>query len=96
MVVIGLLTRGADNFYGRLIDRLGDRNFLQIKVHDDWTWNGQDIFRERLQVPVSCDTYFSFVTLARRDPDLGEPPCSDCVAYLGRQPRPFLNPNEAA
>lgn len=87
MVMVGLLTRGADNFYGRLIDQLGDRNFLQIRAHN-WTWNGRDIIREQLQIPSDCPAYFSFCTIARSDPDKGQPPCPDCVKYRGRKPLP--------
>ena len=84
MIAVGLLTQGADNFYGRLIEKLGQRNFLQVKVDPDYTWNGRDVFREQLQIPASCDAYFSFVTIARKDPDDGEPPCPDCRTFLGR------------
>src|SRR6185369_17616789 len=51
MLSVGLLTRGSDNRYGRLIDQLGDRNFLQIKVDPTFGWNGHDHFRELLQIP---------------------------------------------
>lgn len=85
MIAVGLLTRGANNFYGRLIDQLGDRNFLQIKVHD-WTWRGRDIVREQLWIAEDCDAFFAWNTAARRDPDRGEPPCPDCVRFLGRRP----------
>ncbi len=88
MIVVGLLTLGVDNQYGRMIDRLikTQRNFLQVKIDPDWNWKGRDIFREQLQIPADCPAYFSFVTIARCDPDHGEPPCPDCVKYLGRQP----------
>jgi len=89
MIALGLLTRGAKNFYGRLIDQLGDHNFIHVKVHD-WTWNGRDIVREQLRVPADCDTFFAWNTAARRDPDGGEPPCPDCVRFLGRGPRPAI------
>lgn len=86
MVALGLLTRGAGNVYGRLIERLGERNFLQLKVDPDYAWQGRDVFREQLRIPPDCDAYCSFVTVARRDPDAGEPPCPDCVRFLGRGP----------
>ena len=50
MIAVGLLTRGAENDYGRLLDDLGDRQMLQVKVSPDWTFQGRDIFREQLQV----------------------------------------------
>ena len=80
MVAIGLLTRGAPNFYGQLIDQLAARNFLHVKVHD-WTWNGRDIIREQLCIPEDCDTFFTWNTAARRDPDGGQPPCPDCTTF---------------
>lgn len=86
MIVLGLLCRGADNFYGRLITQLGDRNFIHVKTHD-WTWNGRDIIREQLRIPADCDSFFSWNAAARRDPDHGDPPCPDCVRFLGRLPR---------
>ena len=85
MIGIGLLTRGADNRFGRLIDQLGDRNFLQIKIDPEFAWNGRDIFREQLGIPADRDTYFSFVTIARRDPDGGRLPCPDCEQYRGHR-----------
>lgn len=84
MVALGLLTRGADNRYGRLIDLLGDRNFLQIKIDPSWTLRGHDIVREQLGIGDRCDTYFAWNTIVRRDPDEGEPPCPDCKRFLGR------------
>ena len=50
MIAFGLLTQGAANRYGRLIDQLGDRQFLQIKIDSTWDWNGRDIVREKLQI----------------------------------------------
>lgn len=85
MIAVGLLTRGADNRYGRLIDQLGDRNFLQIKIDPTFGWNGRDLFRELLQIPEDNDAYFSFVTVARRDPDRGSLPCPDCERFRGHR-----------
>jgi hypothetical protein len=84
MLSIGLLTRGASDFYGRLIDQLGDRNFLQIKIDPEWKWGGRDVIGEHLGIDVKCPAYFSFVTIARRDPTGGQPPCPDCIKFLGR------------
>jgi hypothetical protein len=85
MLAVGLLTRGADNRFGKLIDQLGDRNFLQIKLDPSFAWNGRDIFREQLSIPDDCDRYFSFVTIARRDPDRGQLPCPDCERFRGHR-----------
>lgn len=84
MLAVGLLTRGADNRFGRLIDQLGDRNFLQAKIDPLWTFGGRDVIREQLGIPDDRDTYFSFCTVARRDPDGGMPPCPDCVRFRKR------------
>lgn len=92
MIVLGLLCRGADNFYGRLIGQLADRNFIHVKTHD-WTWNGRDIIREQLQIPDGCDAFFTWNAAARRDPDHGEPPCPDCVRFLGRVPQSTPEPS---
>lgn len=98
-LAIGLLTRGADNRFGRLIDRLGDRNFLQVKTDPDWTFAGRDIIREQLRIPDECDTYFSWNAIARRDPDAGQLPCPDCEKYRGHRfamvdAKPVRNPPE--
>jgi ThiF family len=87
MLAVGLLTRGSPNRYGRLIDQLGDRNFLQVTIDPTWTIGGRDIVREQLQIPGACAAYAGFCTIARSDPDRGEPPCPDCVRFRGRQPR---------
>ncbi len=84
MIALGLLTRGADNRYGRLIDQLGDRNFLQVKLDPSWTLRGRDVVRDQLGIADGCETYFAWNTIARRDPDGGQPPCPDCVKYRGR------------
>ena len=47
MIVLGLLTRGADNRYGKLIEQLGDRNFLQIKIDPAWHAVGAVAFAQR-------------------------------------------------
>lgn len=86
MISLGQLTRGADNRFGRLIDQLGDRNFLQVKIDPTWDLRGHDVVREQLGIADNCDAYFAWNTIARRDPDGGQPPCPDCVKYLGRMP----------
>ncbi len=77
-LALGLLTQGADNRFGRLVDQLGDRQFLQVKLDPTWTLQGRDVVREQLNIPVWVDTYFAWNTIARRDPDQGEPRCPDC------------------
>ncbi len=85
-LAIGLLTRGSDNRFGRLIEQLGDRNFLQVKIDPTWTWNGRDVVREQLGIAEETDTFFAWNTIVRREPTLGEPPCPVCVKYRGRVP----------
>ena len=80
MIAVGLLTRGSDNRYGRLIDRLGDRNFLQVKIDPDFGWEGEDFFARELGIPAGTDAYFGCVAIARRNPDPGGD-CPDCVRY---------------
>jgi proteasome lid subunit RPN8/RPN11 len=84
MIALGLLTAGADNGYGRLIEQLGDRNFVQLKISPEWTFGGRDIFRDHLGIADDCPTYFNWLALARRDPTGGHPPCPDCQSILGR------------
>jgi hypothetical protein len=80
MIALGLLTPGAANRYGRLIDQLGDRQFLQMKIDPGWSWNGRDIVHEQLQIPAGTDTYLSYCSIVRRDPDPGGQ-CPDCVRF---------------
>lgn len=85
-VVVALLTAGADNRFGRLLQQLGDRQCLQIKLDPDWSLGGRDVVREGLGIPAGADGYFSFCTVARRDPDPGGL-CPDCQKYrLGMPP----------
>ena len=80
-LVLGLLTRGAENRYGRLIEKLGDRNFLHVKLDPEYRWNGRDVIREQLGIPEDNDRFFAWNIAARRDPDGGQPPCPDCVEF---------------
>lgn len=82
MIALGLLTTGEGNRYGSLLKTLGERNFLQVKVDSDWTWNGRDIFRETLGIPEGNEAYIGFCTIARRNPDPGGQ-CPDCRRFLG-------------
>lgn len=84
-LAIGLLTRSSDNRHGRLIDALGDRNCLQVQIDPDWTIQGRRLIREELGIADDNDAYFSWSTIARRDPDRGLPPCPDCVRFRDRQ-----------
>jgi molybdopterin/thiamine biosynthesis adenylyltransferase len=94
MVALGLLTRGSDNRFGRLIDDLGDRNFLQLSTDPGFRIAGRDVIAEQLGISDQCDTYFAWNTIARRDPDGGQLYCSDCERYRGHRfeetPRGFV------
>ena len=71
---VGSLNRGADNRYGALIDQLGNRNLLQVKIDPGYRLNGKDIFRQYLgDHPAN----FSFTTIAL--PREMEPDCPDCA-----------------
>jgi molybdopterin/thiamine biosynthesis adenylyltransferase len=80
-LAIGLLTRGADNRFGRLIEKLGWRNFLQVKLDPEYRFNGRDVVREQLEIPEDNDRFFAWNVAARRDPDGGNPPCPDCLEF---------------
>lgn len=72
-VAIGILTDGADNRMGKLIGKLGNRNFMQVKIDPDYRLGGKDIFAKYLgDHPAN----FSFTTIAlpmERDEN-----CPDC------------------
>ena len=75
-IAVGILTRGSDDRFGRLIDQLGNRNFLQIKIDPAYTLGGKDIFRQYLgDHPAN----FSFTTIAlQQEP---EATCHDCQRF---------------
>lgn len=83
-IAIGLLTRGSDTRYGRLIDELGDRNFIQIKIDPKFEIAGRDVIREKLGIAADRETYFAWNTIVRSDPDQGRKLCLDCENYRGR------------
>ena len=76
-IAVGILTRGAENRMGRLIEKLDNRNLLQIKIDPDYRLGDKDIFRQYLgDHPAN----FSFLTLAL--PMEPEPGCPDCQGAL--------------
>lgn len=81
-IAIGLLTRGSTSRYGRLIDELGDRNFIQVKIDPGFEIGGRDVMGEVLGVSGS-DAWFAWNTIVRRDPDRGQLPCEDCRRFRG-------------
>ncbi len=83
-IALGLLTRGEDNYFGRLIDELGDRQFLQMKLRHDWLLRGQDPVRHVLGISNENDSYFCWNTIARRNGPMAGP-CPDCEALRGHR-----------
>jgi len=81
-IALGLLAAGSNNRFGRLIERLGDRNFLQIKIDADWQLRGRDVIREALGIAEHCTHYVSWCTVARRNGWM-DSPCPDCVELRG-------------
>ena len=84
-LAVGLLTRGSDNRFGRLIEQLGDRNFIQVKIAPDYAWRGRDVIREQLGIAEDCDAFFAWNAIARRDPDGGRLYCPDCERFRGHR-----------
>jgi hypothetical protein len=75
-IAVGILTAGAENRMGRLIQQLGDRNLLQIKIAADYLMGGKDIFTQYLGINPAN---FSFTTIAV--PMEPESRCPDCAMY---------------
>jgi molybdopterin/thiamine biosynthesis adenylyltransferase len=85
MLALGLLTRGTDNRFGRLIEQLGDRNFIQVKIDPTWTLRGRDVVRDQLGIADDCPAYFAWNAIVRSDPDNGQLPCPDCAKFRGHR-----------
>lgn len=73
-IAVGILTRGAPNRYGRLIDQLGNRNLLQVKIDPEYRLGDKDIFKQYLG---DHPAQFSFSTIAL--PMEVDPECPDCA-----------------
>lgn len=82
-VVIGLLTKGSDSRFGRLLQRLGRRQFLQVILDPSWNYDGRDTIREALGIAESQPNYFAYCTAAREDPA----PAGLCNYCLKHRPR---------
>ncbi|QDV48502.1 HesA/MoeB/ThiF family protein [Gimesia fumaroli] len=80
---LGLLTRGSDNRFGKLIDQLGDRQFIQVSISPDFQINGKDVIRKHLGIEENCSSYFAWNAIALSDPDQGNECCPDCETYRG-------------
>jgi molybdopterin/thiamine biosynthesis adenylyltransferase len=74
-LAVGILTAGADNRMGRLIEQLGDRNLLQVKCDPMYSLGGKDIFGQYLG---NDPANFSFTTIALAiEPEAN---CPDCAS----------------
>ncbi|MBY0458990.1 MAG: ThiF family adenylyltransferase, partial [Gemmataceae bacterium] len=80
-VVLGLLTRGAGNRFGGLAGKLGQRNYLLVKIDPDYRTAGRDLVREHLGVPETSEAFFGWTTAALSDPTAGRKVCPDCQKY---------------
>jgi hypothetical protein len=74
-IAVGILTAGADNRMGRLIQQLGNRNLLQVKSDPTYRLGDRDIFSQYLG---NHPANFSFTTIAL--PMEPEPDCPDCAS----------------
>jgi molybdopterin/thiamine biosynthesis adenylyltransferase len=83
MLAIALLTRGSDNRFGRLIDELGDRNFIQVQLDPSWNLAGVNPVRKYLGVADECPAFFAWNAIVRSDPDHGNLYCPDCHKFRG-------------
>lgn len=79
-IAVGLLTRGSDNRFGRLIDELGDRQLLLVKIDPGLRFGDRDPFTERLGADP-CNFSFTTIALARTP----HPDCPDCAMTRGRR-----------
>jgi molybdopterin/thiamine biosynthesis adenylyltransferase len=85
MLAVALLTRGADNRFGRWIEQLGDRNFLQVQLDPSWSLNGRNPIRELLGVNPDAPAWFAWNVAVQADPDRGTLPCQDCERFRGHR-----------
>lgn len=84
-LAIGLLTRGSATRYGRLIDELGDRNFIQVKIDPGFQFAGRDVVRDKLGISADNEMFFAWNAIAVADPDGGRLPCADCERLRGHE-----------
>jgi hypothetical protein len=73
-IAVGLLTAGADNRFGRLIEQLGARNFIQVKLDPTYRLGDPDVFEQHLGANPA---QFAFNSIALEiEP---ERDCPDCA-----------------
>ncbi|MBI9017053.1 MAG: ThiF family adenylyltransferase [Phycisphaerae bacterium] len=72
-IALGILTRGSENRMGRLIEQLGDRNLIQVKIDPEYRMGQKDIFAKYLG---DSSANFSFTSIALQGGY--EKDCPDC------------------
>lgn len=73
-IAVGILTAGADNRFGRLIEQLGDRNLIQCKMDPLFRLGDPDIFETHLG---NGPGHFTFNSIALAiEPERDCPDCS--------------------
>ena len=84
-IALGMLTTGADNRYGRLMEQLGDRQLLVVKIDPAWeTSPGRDLIRDELGIDQENPFYVAYNTIAMSAAsDSIAKPCHDCRKYRG-------------
>jgi molybdopterin/thiamine biosynthesis adenylyltransferase len=82
-IALAHLTEGIDNRYGRLLERLGKRQLLVIKLDPDWeTRPGRDIVRDELGIAPDNAFYCTYNTIAMAPEATAiANPCPDCLAF---------------
>lgn len=83
-IAVGMLTRGSDDRFGKLVELMDNRQFIQVGIDPEWRLGGRDVIREQLGVADDVGTLFAWNAVARHDPDGGHPPCPDCRRFRGR------------
>lgn len=82
-LALAILTRGSEGYFGQLIEKLGERQFLHIKLRHDWLLAGVDPVANTLDIAPSNDAYFCWNSVVRRNgPRLAA--CPDCEELRNR------------
>lgn len=72
-LAVGILTRGAPNRFGQLIDKLGNRNLIQVRMDPDYRLGDKDIFGKYLGNNPANFSFNSIALTMERESD-----CPDC------------------
>lgn len=82
-LALALLTRGSTGYFGGLIEKLGNRQFLQIKLRHDWLLAGVDPVAKSLGVEPTNESYFCWNSVVRENgPRIAA--CPDCQELRNR------------